>query len=273
MDARAGLCSAVLANASHGTHICAFYETKEDLLDLVTCFFAAHQNDLCVWVRPDSVSDDEAKSLVSKVAECGFEIYAAREFYLSTRRGRQFFHRDPAIRILTEKLQQAIAANCSVCASGDTFWLQQHEWNVFLDYESDVNAWVTGKPIALLCTYPFALSKVGDVFDVVRAHQFAIAKRNDEWEVLEAPMNPNRRAEAVDAGVRVASLTARERQVIDAIIYGRSNKVIAHELGVSIKAVERYRSRLLHRLGVRTMVEAVRLGTLAMLVSEQLPVV
>jgi DNA-binding NarL/FixJ family response regulator len=123
---------------------------------------------------------------------------------------------------------------------------------------------IADKPITLLCTYPFSTSKAGDVFDVVRAHQFALAKRKHEWEVVAAPAaNPDRRAEAVHAAARISSLTPRERQVLDAVIDGRPNKVIAHDLGVDVRTIEMHRARLMRRLGVRTMVEAVRLGTLA----------
>jgi hypothetical protein len=41
---------AVLAGAKHGSHICAFYETHDDLIDLVLPFFTARANrgELCV---------------------------------------------------------------------------------------------------------------------------------------------------------------------------------------------------------------------------------
>ena len=51
--------------------------------------------------------------------------------------------------------------------------------------------------------------------------------------------------------------------MLDAIIDGRPNKVIAHELSLDVRTIEAHRMRLMRRLGVRTMVEAVRLGTLA----------
>ena len=56
------------------------------------------------------------------------------------------------------------------------------------------------------------LSKVGDAFDVVRAHQFAIAKRKQAWEVVEAPaVDRDRRAEVIDA----AAAFRRLRRVSD----------------------------------------------------------
>ena len=45
---------AILSGVGHGSHLCAFYETKEDLIDLVLPFFDAgsNQGELCVWCRP-----------------------------------------------------------------------------------------------------------------------------------------------------------------------------------------------------------------------------
>ena len=121
----------------------------------------------------------------------------------------------------------------------------------------------------MLCTYPISLSKAGDAFDVVRAHQFAIAKRRREWEVVTAPtVASDRQAEIVDAAARISSLTARERQVLEAIIDGHANKVIAYDLGLDVRTIETHRTRLMRRLDVRTMVEAVRLGTLARLATQ-----
>jgi hypothetical protein len=49
---------AVLGAMRHGTHVCAFYETDEDLLDLVEQFFAAtgaRRGDQCLWMMPDGI--------------------------------------------------------------------------------------------------------------------------------------------------------------------------------------------------------------------------
>lgn len=52
-------------------------------------------------------------------------------------------------------------------------------------------------------------------------------------------------------------LTPREREVMDLLIEGRANKVIADRLGISIRTVEVHRARVLAKLGVRNAVELV----------------
>lgn len=71
------------------------------------------------------------------------------------------------------------------------------------------------------------------------------------------------RVEIVDAAARVATLSPREREVLDLAMEGKSSKVIAHELGLSPRTVEVHRLRLMARLGVGSLAEAVRLSVLA----------
>jgi two-component system response regulator FixJ len=65
------------------------------------------------------------------------------------------------------------------------------------------------------------------------------------------------------AARRVARLTRREREVLDLLVAGRSNKMIAHDLSLSERTVEVHRSRMMERLGVRSLSEAVRLAVWA----------
>jgi FixJ family two-component response regulator len=59
---------------------------------------------------------------------------------------------------------------------------------------------------------------------------------------------------------RFDKLTPREKQVMDWMIRGRLNKVIAAELGIGEKTVKVHRARLLQKMGVRSIAELVPLG-------------
>lgn len=56
---------------------------------------------------------------------------------------------------------------------------------------------------------------------------------------------------------RIGLLTTRERQVLDAIVAGNSSKVIAHELGISVKTVDVHRSNIMHKLKTRNVASLV----------------
>jgi len=65
--------------------------------------------------------------------------------------------------------------------------------------------------------------------------------------------------EAARAAARIAALSLREREVLQLLVAGKPNKLIARELDLSPRTVEVHRARMMARLGVRSLAEAVRL--------------
>jgi hypothetical protein len=112
---------AVLAGVKHGSHICAFYETNDDLIDLVLPFLTSRANrgDSCVWMMPDGVSDEARVRTSATLAERGIEPYRARDLYQGPH-----FESGPVTRFWNAKLQEALVRGHSgMCAAGDAFWL------------------------------------------------------------------------------------------------------------------------------------------------------
>ena len=62
------------------------------------------------------------------------------------------------------------------------------------------------------------------------------------------------------AGVRLAALTARERDVLAGLAKGLPNKTIAYDLGISPRTVEVHRANLMTKLEVRSLSEALRIA-------------
>ena len=62
-------------------------------------------------------------------------------------------------------------------------------------------------------------------------------------------------ATAESIGARLNRLSTRERQVMERVLAGKLNKVIADELHVSMRTVEVHRSSLFEKMGVKTAVE------------------
>ena len=81
-----------------------------------------------------------------------------------------------------------------------------------------------------------------------------LARIEKEAEVFGAA-----RRRMIDARDRISSLSAREREVLEWLTEGSSNKVIARELDISPRTVEIHRANMMHKLGARHAAEAVRL--------------
>jgi two-component system response regulator FixJ len=65
------------------------------------------------------------------------------------------------------------------------------------------------------------------------------------------------------AAKRIAQLTPRERQVLEHLVAGRANKVIAYELDISPRTVEIHRAHLMEKMQVRSLSDLVRLALAA----------
>jgi FixJ family two-component response regulator len=68
------------------------------------------------------------------------------------------------------------------------------------------------------------------------------------------------RSEQAEVAARLGQLTPRERQVMDLVIAGKANKVIASELGLSPKTVEVHRAHVMKKMQVASLADLVRLG-------------
>ncbi len=63
-----------------------------------------------------------------------------------------------------------------------------------------------------------------------------------------------------DIPSRIARLTPREREVMDLVVKGQPNKVIAHQLQIALRTVEIHRARVMEKTGARNLSELVRLA-------------
>ncbi|MFB9240848.1 response regulator transcription factor [Massilia antarctica] len=89
------------------------------------------------------------------------------------------------------------------------------------------------------------------------------------FDFFEKPFDGNRLMDRVEEALamsrqagasalvqaRLASLSAREREVLDLILAGKMNKVVADQLGISMRTVEVHRAHIFDKMQVKTAVE------------------
>jgi two-component system response regulator DctR len=73
--------------------------------------------------------------------------------------------------------------------------------------------------------------------------------------VQEALATSRRAGETAAVHARLATLSVREREVLDLILAGKMNKVVADQLGISMRTVEVHRAHIFDKMQVKTAVE------------------
>lgn len=184
---------------------------------------------------------------------------------------------DDAVRDSLRSLLSVRTGLCIACySSGEAFIESADDLEpgvVLLDYHMPVLSGVEvlrtldrGKFLTIMLT---GHASVGLATEVMRA---------GAADFLEKPYDPEALLRAVDAAfetlehdraaitraknalARLERLSEREREVLDGLIQGHANKVIAHDLDISPRTVEVHRAKLMDKLGVRSLSEALRLA-------------
>ncbi|MGI1661972.1 response regulator transcription factor [Palleronia sp. KMU-117] len=129
-----------------------------------------------------------------------------------------------------------------------------------------VQRWLSGKRAPLPVIF---LTGEGDIGSSVRA------MKDGAVDYLTKPVEPEvllttveraigidrarreARAASDDFEARLDSLTAREREVLDAAVAGRLNKQIAYDLDIVEKTVKVHRARVMRKMGAQTLADLV----------------
>jgi signal transduction histidine kinase len=232
--------------AAWGAHFCLFYETKDDLLDTLIsyCKSGLESEEYCLWIVAEPLRIEEARDALKRavpaldryVADSRFEIASARDFFLpgGTFDGKKL------TAAWYEKLAEVSARGYpGIRVTGDTTWLSKKDWAHFCDYEDGLNEVIGNQRLAVLCTYPLAGCGGPQILDVVRTHQFVLARRYGNWDVVETAALKRAKAEI-----------ARLNEELEQRVVERTNELVR-----ASEALREAQSQLLHVNRVTTMGE------------------
>jgi signal transduction histidine kinase len=185
-----------------GAHFCLFYETREDLLDtlIAYCKSGLGREEYCLWIVAEPLTIEEATAALKAavpdldrhLADSRMEIVSARDWFLQggTFDGKRLTD------AWYEKLARVSARGYTgMRVTGDTTWLSKKDWGHFCDYEDGLNEVIGNQSLAVLCTYPLATCGAPEILDVVRTHQFVLARRHGNWDIVETAALKRAKAE------------------------------------------------------------------------------
>jgi signal transduction histidine kinase len=183
----------ILGDVPWGTHFCQFYDTAEDLVEILVPYFKAglENSEFCMWVcsKPLGVKEAE-KALRAAVPDLDrylktgqIEILRHDEWYLQG----GTFETQRVLGGWVDKHNGALAAGFEgLRLTGNTRWLEGADWADFTAYEEQVNSVIGKYRMLAVCSY--ALDKCGaaEVVDVVSNHRFALIRRRGKWQIIRS---------------------------------------------------------------------------------------
>lgn len=185
----------ILGELPWGSHFCNFFESKEDLLQILVPYFKAGltNNEFCLWITSDPVSVEaayeamrnEIKDFAKYESKEQITILSHEDWYLKD----NTFVPDIVINGWYQKLSKSLNRGFDgMRVSGNEAWLDRDIWKNFIDYERNLNTSLTDKRMIVLCTYPLAKCDAHAVFDVSQVHEIAVTRRKGDWEIVEVPV-------------------------------------------------------------------------------------
>ncbi|HET8669805.1 MAG TPA: MEDS domain-containing protein [Candidatus Saccharimonadales bacterium] len=178
--------------AHWGEHLCAFFYTKTDLLNLVVPYIKAglEDNEFCLWITEENMEEEAMDALQRVLPDAPryvsrkqLEILPASKWYLTAGvfdAGKSFTNWAARGR--------AAEANGFVGArtTGNPFWLESEEdWHQFLMYEQAVHQAIETQRVISLCTYPAAICSAKDMIGTFASHHAILTYQGDTWQCLD----------------------------------------------------------------------------------------
>ncbi|MDB6160946.1 MAG: sensor hybrid histidine kinase [Gammaproteobacteria bacterium] len=182
----------VLGDRPWGSHFCVFYETDEDLIEMLVPYFKAgvENNELCFWVLSDSLTEEGAWRALNRdipdadrpLIRRSIEFMRSEDCYLK----QGIFDLNRVTEEWGERLKRALDAGFDgIRVSGYAGWPQTREWPNFWKYEGSLNESIVDQRMIVLCTYSLIGSTGFDILDVAHTHQCAVSRRIGSWQIIE----------------------------------------------------------------------------------------
>ncbi len=182
----------LLGSHPWGTHFCQFYETKEDLIEILVPYFKAglESNEFCMWITSEPLHVAEATDKLGKVvdnladyvAAGQIEILDASQWY--TRSGR--FDSSEVLEGWIDKEKKALERGFDgLRLTVNIFWLESEDWDNFTKYEEVINHMIANYRMLAICSYSLNRCGAAEAIDVVNNHQFCIIRKEGGWDIIE----------------------------------------------------------------------------------------
>jgi len=174
-----------------GTHICHFYKSKSDLIEILVPYFKTglEHNEYCLWATCYPLHVEECLVELGKAVP-NLDIYLngqqitiidSKTFY--ARQGK--FDARSTLRALIETEEFALEHGFDgLRVSGNTSWLAKQERKAFGHYELSADMILRRRKAIALCSYPLDCCTPLDIVEVVSSHRLILIRGTGGWRLI-----------------------------------------------------------------------------------------
>ena len=172
-----------------GSHVCQFYDRKDDLVEMLVPYFrqGLERNEACVWLVGDLTVEEAKTALAAAVPDLDRFMASGQ---MQIRHYTEFYTDANGSVRPADQLSNDFAAMGSTVrakgfeglrASGSVSWVNDAEGMAkFMDYESKVNLAIQNSRIMAVCTYPAQAATMCQCRELIHNHGKIFVKRG-EW--------------------------------------------------------------------------------------------
>ncbi len=176
-----------------GTHLCQFYETKDDLLEVLVPYFRAGlaANEACLWITSDPISPEDATdtlraavpNLDGYLTTGQLEIVPLGEWYPVS----GSFNIDAVLEAWRRKAESVVSRGFwGLRASGNAASFPEDQRAHLAAYEEEIQSSLHAQKIIALCSYPLHRCSAAQLLQAVDAHECTIVRRRGAWQCIDS---------------------------------------------------------------------------------------
>lgn len=172
-----------------GTHIAQVYRTRSELIELLAPYIKTGlgQNELCVWVTAEMSQEEAREALAERIPHLQryidreqLQLFSYEEWYMPDGR----FDGQCALDGGLEKCREALSRGyAGLRITGNLFWLDESNWNSFMEYENNLDSVVQDYKLLVVCVYKENKCTTDNIVDVMKTHEYVISKMDDSWRL------------------------------------------------------------------------------------------
>jgi len=181
----------IIGDVPWGIHLCQFYQTKEDLTDILIPYFKTglENNEFCLWVTSDLLDEQEALQVMREaVPDFGqylekgqIGIVPHTEWYLKYKS----FSPQMILNGGLKEIDQVLANGYDgIRVAGNAAWLAKKDCKSLNDHQKVADNARGQYPIMVICAYPLDKCGASEAIDVVKNHHLSLIKQGDQWQVV-----------------------------------------------------------------------------------------